>query len=144
MRAIDIRRIAPWGTRSKDPRDAFGDAPVVHSRHAARIVGQHRADDAPFVVAEVMAHDSKLQLGLEIRVIPTPSTPKERFFHNYLLLGYATNLVQATNGTALSCRASACQVRSTLVSGHAAVKAAGPSRATSCLVRKLPLTLLWA
>src|SRR5580765_1939903 len=68
-------------------------------------------------------------LGLEIRIIPTPSTPKTHFFCNCLLLGYVTGVVQATNCTALTCGVSARQVRSTLVSGHTAVKAPSPSYA---------------
>jgi hypothetical protein len=39
------------------------DAPVVHAGNAACLVWEHRLDNAPFVVAEFIVHDSKLLFG---------------------------------------------------------------------------------
>src|SRR5262249_42944996 len=52
------REIAPWRARSQDPEDAIQNAAVIHSRHAARLIGQHRLDGSPFIVGEFVAHDS--------------------------------------------------------------------------------------
>jgi hypothetical protein len=42
------------------PRDAVENAPVVDAGNAAWLVREHRLDDAPFIVTEFIAHDSKL------------------------------------------------------------------------------------
>ena len=39
------------------------DPPVVHAGNTARLVREHRFDDAPFAVAEFIAHDSMLPFG---------------------------------------------------------------------------------
>ena len=39
------------------------DTPVVHAGNAAGLVREHRFDDAPFAVAEFIAHDSMLPFG---------------------------------------------------------------------------------
>jgi hypothetical protein len=48
----------PWRPGSQDPEDAIEDAAVIHSWHAARLIGQHQLDGSPFVVGEFVAHDS--------------------------------------------------------------------------------------
>jgi uncharacterized NAD(P)/FAD-binding protein YdhS len=42
------------------------NAPVIHPGNAARLVREHRPNDAPFVVTEFMTHDSQLAF-LELR-----------------------------------------------------------------------------
>lgn len=44
-------------TRPQNPGDAIEDAPVVDAGNAARLVREHRFDDAPFAVAEFITHD---------------------------------------------------------------------------------------
>ena len=61
--AGEFRQIAPRRARPQDPEDAIDDKQVVYAGNAARFVGEHRFDDAPFAVAEFMAHDSKLHFG---------------------------------------------------------------------------------
>ena len=39
------------------------DTPVVHAGNAAGLVRERRFDDAPFAVAEFIAHDSMLPFG---------------------------------------------------------------------------------
>lgn len=59
-----IRQVAPWCSGSQDPEDAIKDTPVVHPRHATRLVRQHRFDGGPFMVGEFVAHDdSRLRFG---------------------------------------------------------------------------------
>jgi hypothetical protein len=38
-------------------------SPVVHTRHAARLVRQERLDGNPFIIGEFVTHDSKPQFG---------------------------------------------------------------------------------
>src|SRR5262249_13388606 len=59
----DFRQIAPRRARPQDPEYAIEDTPVVHAGNAARLVREHRFDDAPFVVAEFIAHESMLPFG---------------------------------------------------------------------------------
>src|SRR5262245_8466022 len=58
IRTEVVRQVTPGRPGSQDPEDAIEDAPVIHSCHAARLVGQHRLDGTPFVVGEFVAHDS--------------------------------------------------------------------------------------
>src|SRR5437667_9033496 len=60
---VDYRQVPPWRPRPQDPEDAIEDTPVVHAGNAARFVREHRFDDAPFAVAEFIAHDSMLHFG---------------------------------------------------------------------------------
>jgi hypothetical protein len=59
-RSVDFRQIAPWCARPQHPEDAIEDASVVHAGNATRLVREHRFDDAPFAVAQFIAHDSML------------------------------------------------------------------------------------
>jgi hypothetical protein len=43
---------------TQDPKDAVEDTPVIYPWHAARLVRQHRPDRCPFVVGELVAHNS--------------------------------------------------------------------------------------
>src|SRR5580704_8027020 len=45
---------------TQDPKDAIENTPVVHG-NAARLVREHRFDDTPLMVAELIQHDSRLQ-----------------------------------------------------------------------------------
>src|SRR5215203_658750 len=44
VRAEVVWQIAPRCSRSQDPEDTIEDTTVVHPRHAAWFVGQHRPD----------------------------------------------------------------------------------------------------
>jgi hypothetical protein len=37
-------------------------ATVIYTPNAARLVREHRLDGGPFIIAEFVAHDSRLQL----------------------------------------------------------------------------------
>ncbi len=54
-------QVAPWRTRAEDPKDAIEHATVIYPPNAARLVRQHRLDRGPFIIAEFVAHDLKLQ-----------------------------------------------------------------------------------
>jgi len=58
---IGCWQIAPWRTRAQNPKDAIEHATVIYPPNAARLVRQHRLDRGPFVVAEFVAHDSRLR-----------------------------------------------------------------------------------
>jgi hypothetical protein len=58
---IDLWQIAPWCTRTRNPKDAIEYATVIYTTTAARLVRQHRLDGGLFIIAEFVAHDSKLQ-----------------------------------------------------------------------------------
>jgi hypothetical protein len=75
-KAIDVKRAvgvevsdaavvvaALQSPRPQDPEDAIEDTPVVHAGNAAWFVREHRFDDAPFAIAEFIAHDSMLHFG---------------------------------------------------------------------------------
>src|SRR4051812_46947332 len=52
--------------RAQHPEDAVEDTTVIHSWHAARLVGQQLLDGGPFLVGEFVAHDSSPSVwGLE-------------------------------------------------------------------------------
>ena len=51
-----VRRIAK-------PKRCRSEHVGVHTRHAARLIRQHRPDASPFLVREFVAHDSQLQFG---------------------------------------------------------------------------------
>ena len=44
-----------------EPEDAIEHATIIYTPNAARLVRQHRFDGGPFIVAEFVAHDSRLQ-----------------------------------------------------------------------------------
>jgi hypothetical protein len=46
---------------SQDPEDTIEHATVIYTRNAARLIGKHRLDGGPLIVAEFVAHDSRLQ-----------------------------------------------------------------------------------
>src|SRR5450759_76935 len=56
-----LRQIAPWRTRTQDPKDAIEHATVIYTPNAARLVRQHWLDGGPFIIAEFVAHDSRLR-----------------------------------------------------------------------------------
>ena len=58
VRTEVVWQIAPRCSRSQDPEDTIEDTTVVHPRHAAWFVGQHRSDGSPLIVGEFVAHDS--------------------------------------------------------------------------------------
>ena len=42
------------------PEDAIENAPIVDTRHAARLVGEHCVNDAPLAVGKLVAHIGRL------------------------------------------------------------------------------------
>jgi hypothetical protein len=56
-----LGQIAPPRSRTQDPQDAIEHATIIYTRNAARLVRQHRFDAAPIILAEFIAHDSRLQ-----------------------------------------------------------------------------------
>jgi hypothetical protein len=54
-------QIAPRRSPTQDPQDAIEHATIIYTRNAARLVQQHRFDAAPIILAEFIAHDSRLQ-----------------------------------------------------------------------------------
>src|SRR5436190_24136823 len=58
VRTEVVRQVTPWSPGPQDPEDAIQNAAVIHSRHAARLIGQHRLDGSPFVVGEFVTHYS--------------------------------------------------------------------------------------
>src|SRR5262249_50554954 len=63
VRTEVVRQVTPWRPRPQDPEYAIEDAAVIHSWHAARLIGQHRLDGNPFFVGEFVAHDFDPQFG---------------------------------------------------------------------------------
>src|ERR1700747_898585 len=51
-------QVPPRRARSQDPEDAVENTPIIHSRHAARLIRQHRLNGRPFIIREFVAHDS--------------------------------------------------------------------------------------
>src|SRR5260370_29403184 len=47
--------------RGDEPKDAIEHPTVIFTPNAARLVGQHRLDGGPFIIAEFVAHDSRLR-----------------------------------------------------------------------------------
>src|SRR5262249_19843685 len=45
-----VWQIAPRCAGSQNPKDAVQNTSVVHTRHAARLIRQHRPDASPFLV----------------------------------------------------------------------------------------------
>jgi hypothetical protein len=58
---VVLRQVAPWRTGTQDLKDAIEHATVIYAPNAARLVRQHRFDGGPFVIAEFVAHDSRLR-----------------------------------------------------------------------------------
>jgi hypothetical protein len=46
--------------RAQNPKDAIEHATVIYPPNAAQLVGQHRLDRGPFIIAEFVAYDSRL------------------------------------------------------------------------------------
>jgi hypothetical protein len=58
---ICLWQIAPWRTRTQNPKDAIEHATVIYTPNTARLVRQHRLDGSPFKVAEFVAHNWRLR-----------------------------------------------------------------------------------
>jgi hypothetical protein len=56
-RAVAGRKIPPGCTRSQDPENAIEHAPIIDTRHAARLVGKQSANDAPLTLRKLVTHD---------------------------------------------------------------------------------------
>ena len=64
-------QVAPGRTRALHPKDAIEHTSIIYARNAARLVRQHQLDRGPFIIAEFVAHDSRLRFGeLESRLRP--------------------------------------------------------------------------
>ena len=68
------------------------DAAVIHPRHAARLVRQHRLDHGPFVVAEFVAQDSRLRFRNLNHISGSATNPQ------YAVACYWLNLVTKDRG----------------------------------------------
>jgi hypothetical protein len=53
--AIPLGDVAPGRTGAEAPEDAVEHTAIIHSRHAARLVGQQRLDDLPLEIGQLMA-----------------------------------------------------------------------------------------
>jgi hypothetical protein len=53
-------QVAPGRTRTEDPKDATEHATIIYTPNATRFVRQHWFDGGPFIIAEFVAHDSRL------------------------------------------------------------------------------------
>jgi hypothetical protein len=51
-RTVAIRDLSPRRTRSKPPEDAVQNPPVINTGNPARLVGQQRRQDRPFMIAQ--------------------------------------------------------------------------------------------
>src|ERR1039458_7877997 len=47
-----LRQIAPWRTRTQDPKDAVEDTTVIHTGHTAWLTREERPDGGPFIDRE--------------------------------------------------------------------------------------------
>jgi hypothetical protein len=56
-------QIAPRRAGSQNPEYAIEHATVIDAGNTAWLVREYWRDDAPFTVAEFIAHDSQLQVG---------------------------------------------------------------------------------
>ena len=56
-------KVSPRGARSQHPEDAIKDAPIIDAGYAARLGREHRANDAPLLVGELIPHDYCLPVG---------------------------------------------------------------------------------
>jgi hypothetical protein len=54
--SVGFRQITPRRARPQDAEDTIEDTPVVYPGDVARFVREHRHDDAPFAVAQFIAH----------------------------------------------------------------------------------------
>jgi hypothetical protein len=53
--------LADHAMAHQNPKDAIEHATVIYTPNAARLVRQHRLDGGPFIIAEFVAHDSRLR-----------------------------------------------------------------------------------
>jgi hypothetical protein len=75
------------------PKNAIEDPPVIHPRHAARLVGEHRLDDTPLMVIEFVPHDSRLHFGTLNHGRREPST-WDQYVRNYSTTGLYTDITK--------------------------------------------------
>ena len=61
-RAIDGWKVAPGSARSQYPEDTIEDAPIIDAGYAARLGREHRTNDAPLVVGELIRMTAASQL----------------------------------------------------------------------------------
>ena len=53
-RDVALGNVGPRRTRPQPPADAVRNAPIIHPRHAARLVREQRLDDRPFRVRQLV------------------------------------------------------------------------------------------
>ena len=61
VRGPDARTGSSGLTLTQDPKDAIEHATIIYAPNAARLVREHRSDGGSFVIAEFVAHDSRLK-----------------------------------------------------------------------------------
>ena len=68
-RTVATRQIAPRCAGLQDPKDTVEHTLVVFARYAPGLIRKKRLDGCPFIVAELIMHDSRLPVGpLELRL----------------------------------------------------------------------------
>src|ERR1700737_2211536 len=72
---IVLWKVAPWRTRTQDPKDAIEHTTVIYAPNATRLVLQHWRDGGPFIVTEFVAQDSRLRFGSLNHVHGSTLTP---------------------------------------------------------------------
>ncbi len=87
--------------RSQDPADAVEHTTIIHPRHTARFVRQHRPDGSPLIVGEFVAHDSSPSLiRMDYRwAIPSDTASIQRFAKELVALRPDLILTQNTPNT---------------------------------------------
>ena len=59
---IALRKIAPWRAGPQRPEDAIEHTPVVFALGTRTALRQHRFDDSPLEIRQVVAHDPTPQV----------------------------------------------------------------------------------
>jgi hypothetical protein len=60
-RSVALWKVAPWRSRSKHPKNAIQDAPIIDAGHTSQLVGQQRLNRAPFKVGQVISAHIELE-----------------------------------------------------------------------------------
>ena len=60
-RSVALWKVASWCSRSKHPKKAIQDAPIIDAGHAARLVGSQWLHRAPSKVGQVISAHIELE-----------------------------------------------------------------------------------
>ena len=61
--AIALRQVTPRCTRPQYPEDAVQHTAVIDARHASRLLGQQRLDNAPLEVGQIVSAHADAESG---------------------------------------------------------------------------------